>query len=165
MFGAEIWKNIRIFIWKSSFLVVKFSVYLNRHVFVMTFTLRILDSRRCKVHALKEDSDQTVWNAQTDLSLHWAHMSAGRFLKVRFIWFQHGLLYDWLQKPLLSLKNLPIWIVIFFLLSFSNIVWFSLLLFFVFHQTAKFFLPVSNTMWLPVNRRHEKNSPTVSAEA
>ena len=29
-------KNIRIFIWKCSFfLVVKFSVYLNRHVFVM----------------------------------------------------------------------------------------------------------------------------------
>ena len=32
-------KNIRIFIWKfSSFLVVKFSVYLNRLVFVMTTT-------------------------------------------------------------------------------------------------------------------------------
>ena len=35
MFWAEIW-NIRLFIWKLSFfLVVKFSVYLNRCVFVM----------------------------------------------------------------------------------------------------------------------------------
>ena len=35
MFWVEIWKNIRIFIWNSQFLVVKFSVYLNRRVFVM----------------------------------------------------------------------------------------------------------------------------------
>ena len=36
MFRAEIWKNIRIFIWKFYFFwVVKFSVYLNRLVFVM----------------------------------------------------------------------------------------------------------------------------------
>ena len=36
MFWAESWKNIRIFYLKIFiFLVVKFSVYLNRHVFVM----------------------------------------------------------------------------------------------------------------------------------
>ena len=38
MFWADIWKNIKIFIWKFTFfLVVKFSVYLNRRVFVMHF--------------------------------------------------------------------------------------------------------------------------------
>ena len=37
MFWAEIWKNIRIFCLKIFiFLVVKFSIYLNRRVFVMT---------------------------------------------------------------------------------------------------------------------------------
>ena len=35
MFWAEIWKISEFFIWNFSFLVVKFSVYLNRHVFVM----------------------------------------------------------------------------------------------------------------------------------
>ena len=36
MFLAEIKKNIRIFISENfHFLVIKFSVYLNRHVFVM----------------------------------------------------------------------------------------------------------------------------------
>ena len=36
MFWAEIWKNVRIFVSEIfHFLVVKFSVYLNRHVFVM----------------------------------------------------------------------------------------------------------------------------------
>ena len=35
-------KNIRIFIWKFSiFLVVNFSVYLNRHVFIMNMVLRL----------------------------------------------------------------------------------------------------------------------------
>ena len=39
MFWTEIWKNIRIFIWKFSFfLVVNFSIYLNRRVFVMLTT-------------------------------------------------------------------------------------------------------------------------------
>ena len=41
MFWAEIWKISEFFIWKFSFfLVIKVSVYLNRHVFVMTFWLR-----------------------------------------------------------------------------------------------------------------------------
>ena len=35
MFWAEIWKISEFFIGKFSFLVVKFSAYLNRHVFVM----------------------------------------------------------------------------------------------------------------------------------
>ena len=36
MFWAEIWKNSGVFIWKFSvFLEVKFSLYLNRRVFVM----------------------------------------------------------------------------------------------------------------------------------
>ena len=35
MFWAEIWKLPEFFIWKFSFLVVKFSIYLDRHVFVM----------------------------------------------------------------------------------------------------------------------------------
>ena len=35
MFLAEIWKISEFFIWNFHFLVVKFSVYLNRHVFVM----------------------------------------------------------------------------------------------------------------------------------
>ena len=35
MFWAEIWKLPEFFIWKFSFLMVKFSIYLNRHVFVM----------------------------------------------------------------------------------------------------------------------------------
>ena len=35
MFWAEIWKISEFFIWKFSFLVVKISVYFNRHVFVM----------------------------------------------------------------------------------------------------------------------------------
>ena len=35
MFWAEIWKISEFFIWKFSFLVVKFSVYLNRRIFVM----------------------------------------------------------------------------------------------------------------------------------
>ena len=35
MFWAEIWKISDFFIWKVSFLVVKFSIYLNRRVFVM----------------------------------------------------------------------------------------------------------------------------------
>ena len=34
-FWAEIWKVLEFFIWKFSFLVIKFAVYLNRHVFVM----------------------------------------------------------------------------------------------------------------------------------
>ena len=38
-FWAEIWTNIWVFIWKlSAFLVVKFSIYLNRHVFQMKST-------------------------------------------------------------------------------------------------------------------------------
>ena len=36
MIWAELWKILEIFIWKFSFLVVKFSVYLNRHVFIMS---------------------------------------------------------------------------------------------------------------------------------
>ena len=36
MFWAETWKLPEFFVWKFSFLVVKFSIYLNRHVFVMT---------------------------------------------------------------------------------------------------------------------------------
>ena len=36
MFWPEIWKISESFIWKISFSVVKFSVYLNRRVFVMT---------------------------------------------------------------------------------------------------------------------------------
>ena len=35
MFWAEIWEISEFFIWKISFMVIKFSVYLNRHVFVM----------------------------------------------------------------------------------------------------------------------------------
>ena len=35
MFWAEIWKISKNFIWKFSFFVVQFSVYLNRRVFVM----------------------------------------------------------------------------------------------------------------------------------
>ena len=35
MFWAEIWKNIRIFIWKLSVFVMKFSIYLHRRAFVM----------------------------------------------------------------------------------------------------------------------------------
>ena len=35
IFWAKLWKNIRIFYLKSQFLVVKYSIYLNRHVFVM----------------------------------------------------------------------------------------------------------------------------------
>ena len=41
MFWAEIWKNIRIFSSENfSFLVVKFSIYLNRRVFVMWHGVR-----------------------------------------------------------------------------------------------------------------------------
>ena len=36
MFWAEIWKISDFFIWKFHFLVAKFSIYLNRRVFVMT---------------------------------------------------------------------------------------------------------------------------------
>ena len=35
MFWAEIWKISDFFIWKFHFWVAKFSIYLNRHVFVM----------------------------------------------------------------------------------------------------------------------------------
>ena len=36
MFWAEIWKNVRVFIWKKNqYLGVIFSMYLNRRVFVM----------------------------------------------------------------------------------------------------------------------------------
>ena len=47
MFWAEIWKNVRIFTWKFSFLVVKFSVYLNRRVFVMWGSWLLLFSLEC----------------------------------------------------------------------------------------------------------------------
>ena len=40
MFWAEIWKISEFFIWKFSLLVVKFSVYLNRRVFIMIFGLK-----------------------------------------------------------------------------------------------------------------------------
>ena len=38
MFWAEIWKISEFFIWKFSCFVVQFSVYLNRHVFIMCFS-------------------------------------------------------------------------------------------------------------------------------
>ena len=39
MFWAEIWKISEFFIWNFHFLVVKFLIYLNRHVFVMLHSL------------------------------------------------------------------------------------------------------------------------------
>ena len=41
-FWAEIWKLPETFIWKFHFFVVKFSIYLNRRVFVMVFILFII---------------------------------------------------------------------------------------------------------------------------
>ena len=47
MFLAEIWKISEFFIWKNChFLVVKFSVYLNKRVFVMIW---FTDSQRVKI--------------------------------------------------------------------------------------------------------------------
>ena len=42
MFWAETWKISKNFIWFFSFFVVKFSIYLNRHVFVMKTHFRIM---------------------------------------------------------------------------------------------------------------------------
>ena len=61
MFGAEIWKKIRIFIWKSSFLVVKFSVYLNRHVFVMENHRRTNKEESQQRNRLGMVSGKTTW--------------------------------------------------------------------------------------------------------
>ena len=49
------------------FLEIKFSIYLNRRVFVMI------------QKAPSEDSDQTAKNAQADLNLRWASTSEGTF--------------------------------------------------------------------------------------
>ena len=59
MFWEEIWKISKFFIWNFHFLVVKFSIYLNRHVFVM-------------------DSPDT----QAHLSLRSDHISEGIFSHV-----------------------------------------------------------------------------------
>ena len=57
MFWAEIWKISDFFLSENfHFLVVKFSVYLNRHVFVMRF---------CSTHLCRVDSsDLTLWTDQ-----------------------------------------------------------------------------------------------------
>ena len=61
-------KNIRVFIGKNQFLVVKISIYLNRRVFVMEYshqpahsqkliriiTGHILDSQGCKVSSCRQ---------------------------------------------------------------------------------------------------------------
>ena len=41
-FWAEIWIISEFFIWKFSFFVVKFSIYLNRHVFVMCSVHKVI---------------------------------------------------------------------------------------------------------------------------
>ena len=94
MFSAEIWKISEFFIWNFSFVffffVVKSSVYLNRHVFVMIYTQtddvtgtlwpqppRIiwastsenLSSDKCAPRRFRSDCAC----AQSDQNLHWAH--------------------------------------------------------------------------------------------
>ena len=90
-------KNIRIFLSENFpfFGVEKFSVYLNRHVFVM------VPSDMCAQRRLKSDcaSTLTAWrnfaslaiqnaqwrfwldrrHEQADMNFHWAHMSGGTF--------------------------------------------------------------------------------------
>ena len=46
MFWAEVWKISECFIWKFSFLVVKFSVHFNRQVFVIVWSSSLLLSLR-----------------------------------------------------------------------------------------------------------------------
>ena len=49
MFWAEVWKNIRFLVWIFfHFWVVKFSIYLNRRVFVMWGILRSRDRERIR---------------------------------------------------------------------------------------------------------------------
>ena len=71
MFCAEMWKISEFLSENFPFLVVKFSIYLNRRVFVMT--IQNLPS---------DDLDQTAANAQADHNLCWAHTSLGAFLDV-----------------------------------------------------------------------------------
>ena len=64
MFWAEIWKISEFFIWKFSFFVVKFSVYLNGQVFVMYLNVR---SRNPKIIKWEKQP------ALTDLSSRSCH--------------------------------------------------------------------------------------------
>ena len=52
MFWTEEWKIPEFFVWKISFLVVKFSVYLKRHVFIMNIPLRTFSRMAWLKHKL-----------------------------------------------------------------------------------------------------------------
>ena len=68
-------KNIRIFHLKIFiFLVVIFSVYLNRHVFVMRTVFFILSIWTDKPFANSVDSYLTSSNAASDLGLDYFHL-------------------------------------------------------------------------------------------
>ena len=74
MFLAEIRKISEFFLSENfQFLEVKCSIYLNRRVFVLTFWI---SENANFLHVDYEDTDQTA-DAQTDLSLCWAHMAEG----------------------------------------------------------------------------------------
>ena len=62
MFWTEIWKISEFFICNFSFLMVNFSIYLNRHVFVM-----ILGQTGLGIFA---DPDQMPYNVTSDQGLH-----------------------------------------------------------------------------------------------
>ena len=78
MFWAEIWKNIKIFIWKFTFfLVVKFSVYLNGRVFVMT-QKEIWETKTGKVitkskKTQQKQTNKSLWQKQNNLCQNLKH--------------------------------------------------------------------------------------------
>ena len=78
-------KNIRIFVWKFSiFLVVKFSVYLNRHVFVIGQILHyILLQYNQHYHHSKEKVEK-LQTVKTKISL-WNSCNVGTYELHRFV--------------------------------------------------------------------------------
>ena len=105
IFWAEIWKIAELFIWKFSFFGGKISVYLNRHVFVMTSDMCTL--QKLKSVCTSGQSDQSLlsceetlhpwlsrmWPVKILTRLHecagWSESLLGAFVR-RYVFWQYG---------------------------------------------------------------------------
>ena len=79
IFWAEIWKISECLSENFQFLEVKFSIYLNRRVFVMSWTSFIL-------FLVLESSEDSDYNAQAELKFGWCTCPQVRFLTLRLQW-------------------------------------------------------------------------------